>query len=81
MEEARMYQLYMNRSEGKLEVKILTKIFKDKKGIITDDVVHFNNNYSFSNNRKKLIEYARGLKQEWLKEAQDTVDKVTAIKI
>lgn len=74
-----MYQLYHNKEEAKIEVKPIKAAFKDIE--ITDEIRRYNQYYFFCNKRKLLKEKAEEIKTEWIKEAQETLDKFNQIVI
>lgn len=74
-----MYQLFHDKEKCILEIKPLKDVFKNVK--ITDELLRYNQNYFFCNNRKSLKEFAERMKQEWIDEAQVRLDAVTQIKI
>lgn len=46
-----------------------------------DEILHYNDCYEICKTRKVLLQYARNIKAEWLKEAKDRVEQIEAIKI
>ena len=82
-----MYQLYIN--EGTLELKVsqLEKHFlnemcvsmlKDKEG---DAILNYNKYYKVSKSRRALMQLAWRIKDEWLKQAKERVQKIESIEI
>lgn len=81
-----MYQLYIN--EGTLELKVskmsgtlknvCTPILKDKEG---DEILSYNNYYKISKSRRALMQLAWRIKDEWLKQAKERVQKIEEIEI
>lgn len=81
-----MYQLYIN--EGTLELKVskmsdalkdvCAPILKDKEG---DVVLNYNRHYKISKSRRALMMLAWGIKDEWLKQAKERVQKIESIEI
>lgn len=83
-----MYQLYINKKTLELKLSPIHACFKTDGSILMykarggDDVIlHYNENYVFCKTRKVLLQYARNIKAEWLKEAKDRVEQIEAIKI
>ncbi|MEV5024776.1 hypothetical protein [Paenibacillus sp. LPE1-1-1.1] len=76
-----MYNLYASKDEGKLEVKLLRKVFYNLKDTITDEVTQYNGVYYFCSKRKPLVVYAEQLKQEWLREVEDELNRIKSIVI
>ncbi|OME55487.1 hypothetical protein BSK59_13505 [Paenibacillus odorifer] len=74
-----MYQLYHNKEEAEIEVKPIKAAFKNIE--ITDEITRYNQYYFFCNKRKLLKEKAEEIKAEWVKEAQETLDKLNQIMI
>jgi hypothetical protein len=81
-----MYQLYIN--EGILELKVskissalkdvCAPILKDKEG---DEILSYNKHYKISKSRRALMQLAWGIKDEWLKQAKERVQKIESIEI
>lgn len=81
-----MYQLYIN--EGTLELKVskmsdalkdvCAPILKDKEG---DEILSYNRHYKISKSRRALMQLAWGIKDEWLKQAKERVQKIESIEI
>jgi hypothetical protein len=81
-----MYQLYIN--EGTLELKVskissalkdvCAPILKDKEG---DEILSYNKHYKISKSRRALMQLAWGIKDEWLKQAKERVQKIESIEI
>lgn len=84
-----MYQLYI--SEEKLELKVapLKAAFKSQRHIVEFltntpyDIYYYNYNYNyrFCGKRAPLIELARDIKNGWLIQAKNRVQKIEEIKI
>ena len=85
-----MYQIYYSRKNYKIDVKPLAETFKD--GRLTkrclDDaennpgkIITYNNCYSFSTSRKALLEFGRAIKEKWITELKDEINRFEAIKI
>lgn len=73
------YTLYVSKNDAKIVVKKASTVFKNCK--FTDDVVAYNDCYYFSTNRKKLIEKAKEIKNQWVEEARKTLEKYESIEI
>ena len=81
-----MYQLYIN--EGTLELKVSKmsnalkavcfSMLKDKEG---DEVLSYNKYYRISKSRRALMQLAWGIKDEWLKQAKERLQKIAEIEI
>lgn len=81
-----MYQLYIN--EGTLELKVdkisnalkdvCASMLKDKEG---DEILSYNKYYKVSKSRRVLMQLAWGIKDEWLKQAKERVQKIESIEI
>ena len=85
-----MYQIYYSRKNYKIEVKPLTKTFKDgrlMKGYLDDvennpgKIINYNNCYSFSTSKKALVDFGRALKEKWIAELKDEINRFESIKI
>lgn len=81
-----MYQLYIN--EGALELKVskisnalkdaCVPMLKDKEG---DEILSYNKYYRISKSRRALMQLAQSIKDEWLKQAKERVQKIEEIEI
>jgi len=81
-----MYQLYIN--EGTLELKVsqisstlknvCAAMLKDKEG---DEIISYNKYYKISKSRRALMMLAWRIKDEWLKQAKERVQKIEEIEI
>lgn len=81
-----MYQLYIN--EGTLELKVskissalkdaCTLMLKDKEG---DEILSYNKYYKISKSRRALMQLAWRIKDEWLEQAKERVQKIAEIEI
>lgn len=85
-----MYQIYYSRYNYRIDVKPLSKTFKN--GILTKNflkgaeenpgkVVKYNDCYSFSTSRKALLEFSREIKEKWIGELKDEISRFESIKI
>ena len=80
-----MYQIYVDRD--KLEIKI-TKIKNTFRGTKEEreawqnptKIVSYNIYYSFCVNRDLLIEYANNIKEKWLFDARENINRIEQIK-
>ena len=81
-----MYQLYIN--EGTLELKVskmsgtlkdvCASMLKDKKG---DEILSYNKYYKISKSQRALMLLAWRIKDEWLKQAKERVQRIEEIEI
>lgn len=76
-----MYQLYFQKDECIIQIKKLSKVFNDQIPKITEEIFYYNNCYYFCKNRAVLKTKAEEMKQGWLTETQERLDKVMNIKI
>ena len=83
-----MYQLYIDKNNYKLKVDKLKKQFQYYGPLIAfghtckeDDIYDYNDCYKMCKNRKVLVQLARDIKDYWLSEAMDVVQKIEKIKI
>ena len=85
-----MYQIYYSRYNYRIDVKPLSKTFKN--GILTKNflkgaeenpgnVVKYNDCYSLSTSRKALLEFSREIKEKWISELKDEISRFESIKI
>ena len=81
-----MYQLYVN--EGTLELKVskisntlkdvCASMLRDKEG---DEILSYNKYYKISKSCRALMQLAWSIKDEWLKQAKERVQKIEEIEI
>ena len=83
-----MYQLYINKKTLELKLSPIRACFKNDGSILMykarggdEEILYHNENLAFCKTRKVLLQYARNIKEEWLKEAKDRVEQIEAIKI
>lgn len=82
------YQLFHDKETYELKIQPLTKIFKKDKNLTKriselgeNDVLNYNDCYTFAKNRNVLKLKARELKEKWLAEAESRLNTVKNIKI
>lgn len=81
------YQLYYDKEKFIIEVKTIKGVFKRDDFVYRlaqlgdDEVWEFNNCYKFSKNKKALKQEALNMKNDWIKELADRIEKIEAIKI
>lgn len=81
------YQLYYDKEQFIIEVKTIKGVFKREDFVSRlaqlgdDEVWEFNNCYKFSKNKKALKQEALDMKNGWIKELTDRIEKIEAIKI
>jgi hypothetical protein len=82
-----MYQLYINDKTLELKVSKLSKSFTRYTKLVEYlkstpyDIYCYNDNYRFCGNRAPLVELARTIRDGWLVQARNTVQKIEEIKI
>ena len=83
-----VYQLYHDKDKRLLKVSQCNKIFYNDPAIFLqfrnqseDFVYYYNPNYYFSSSRKMLVQKARHLKEEWIKELESKLYLYKNIKI
>jgi hypothetical protein len=82
-----VYQLYHNKKEATLKVSPIKKIFyktyadKALADKPQDYIYYHNENYFFSLSRKALVQKAREMKEECIKEMEVKLDMYKSIKI
>jgi hypothetical protein len=83
----KIYQLYHSKADGILRISPMQKVFINTyvdKGLANqsqDYVLYYNQNYFFSLSRKALVQKARKMKEEWIKEQEVKLDMYKNIKI
>mgnify|MGYP003478236269 CR=1 FL=1 len=82
-----MYQLYINEKTLELKVSPLKAVFKNDRRIVeflqsTPYEIYYQNElYRFCGKRAPLVELARDIKNGWLVQAKNRVQKIEEIKI
>ena len=82
-----IYQLYCSKEEGALRVSLIKKMFyktyADKALVDKPQnyIYSYNPNYYFSLSRKALVQKAREMKAEWIKELEIKLEMYKNIKI
>ncbi len=83
-----MYQLYIDKKNLKLKISPIISCLKNDGQILMykakggdNEILRYNECYEICKTRKVLLQYARNIKAEWLKEAKDKVEQIEAIKI
>jgi hypothetical protein len=83
----KIYQLYYDKKEGILRVSPMAKTFLDTyidKNLANqpqDFILYYNPYYFFSLSRKALVQKAREMKEEWIKELEVKLEMYKNIKI
>ena len=82
-----VYHLYYDKENAILKVSPIKKIFyktyvdKALADKPQDYIYHYNENYFFSLSRKALVQKAREMKEEWIKEVEVKLEMYKKIKI
>lgn len=82
-----MYQLYINDKTLELKVSKLSATFMDQTKAIEFlkntpyDIYYYNENYRFCSKRAPLVELAITIREGWLRQALNMVQKIEEIKI
>ncbi|MFE4571320.1 hypothetical protein [Paenibacillus chitinolyticus] len=76
-----MYNLYISKTERKIEIKPLRKVFQNYRDSITDEVTKYNEVYYFCAKRKPLVDFAEQTKQGWIDELEFELNKIKKIQI
>lgn len=85
--QKKIYQLYYDKSQGILKVSPMASVFfnsyvdKALESQPQDYVLYYNHAHFFSFSRKNLIQKAREIREEWIREAEKTLDMYKNIKI
>lgn len=83
----KIYQLYHNKEKATIRVTPMSKMFYHKTYVdqliasATEEIVYYNSNYFFSLSRKALVQKAREMKEEWIKELEVKLEMYKSIKI
>lgn len=86
-EQKKIYQLYHDKEKGILKVSPMKKTFfntyidKDLANQQQDYILYYNQCFFFSLSRKALVQKAREMKEEWIKELEVKLDICKSIKI
>ena len=82
-----IYQLYHDKESGILKVSLIKRVY-DKayaNKALTDKpqdyIYNYNPNYFYSLSRKALVQKAREMKAEWIKELEVKLEMYKSIKI
>lgn len=74
------YGLYHNKE--KMEITIIKNPnCAINSNDVTDEVIYFNNCYYVSTNRKALMAKAENLREEWIDEAKEVLNKLLSMVI
>ena len=83
-----MYQLYIDKKVLKLKISPISLCLKNECEVLMykerggdNQILRYNEFYEICKTRKVLLQRARDIKAEWLKEAKDKVEQIEAIKI
>lgn len=82
-----IYQLYHDKQNGILKVSLIKQVFEKTyaRKALTDKpedyLYHYNDNHFFSLSRKALVQKAREMKAEWIKELEVKLEMYKSIKI
>jgi hypothetical protein len=86
--QQKIYQLHHNKTAGILRVSPMAKMFYYDtyvdKGLANkpqDYILYYNQNYFFSLSRKALVQKAKEIKEEWIKESEMKLEIYKNIKI
>lgn len=78
-----MYKLYHNKNGRELEVSKVKENQKWFLGLSCNDneIVRYNDCYYVSKSRKALNELAKQIRAEWIKEAEEVLEKYRKMEI
>lgn len=74
-----MYSLYYNKEEGIIRVRKTHAALKNVEH--KEEVTYYNDCYYLCLKRKTLIEFARQMRDEWIKEYESKIDDLKSLKI
>jgi hypothetical protein len=83
----KIYQLYHDKEKGALRVSPMQRVFDDTyiDKALTDKpqdyIYYYNAYYFFSLSRNALVQKAREMKEEWIKELEVKLEMYKSIKI
>lgn len=83
----KVYQLHHDKSKAILKVSPMSKAFYHMTYVdklltnATEEIIYYNTNYFFSFSRKALVQKAREMKEEWIKELEVKLEMYQSIKI
>lgn len=83
----KIYQLYHDKAHGIIKVSPMHKSFYDtnidhKLALFHEDyILFYNDSHLFSRSRKALVELARKMKEEWVRELEVKLEIYKNIKI
>lgn len=81
-----MYQIYIDKEKSIIKVEKLNLCFQnsymlEKIEEANGELLRYNHYYHFCTNRKKLVEYGRQIKQQWINECKQQLEALEKIKI
>ena len=79
MENKKGYELYFNKREGKIEVRLIGIISKFMKP--TEEVTFYNNCYYICLDKEKLFKKAEEIRKSWIDEAEKNYNDMLNVKI
>ena len=74
-----MYSLYYNKKEGIIKISKTHAALKRVEH--KEEVTRYNDYYYLCLKRKPLIEFARQMRDEWIKEYESKIDDLKSLKI
>ena len=74
-----MYSLYYNKEQGIIKVSKSIKALQNEK--YTEEVTYFNPYYYLCLYRKPLVELAKKIREEWIKEYESKINDLKNLKI
>ena len=74
-----IYQLYIDDKNYELKLSKAHKSFEREK--VGEDILHYNDNYFLSTSRKALLKEALAVKEMWLKDLEEKLEKVKSLKL
>ena len=79
MENKKGYELYFNKREGKIEVRLIGIISKFMKP--TEEVTFYNSCYYVCLDKEKLFKKAEEIRKSWIDEAEKHYNDMLNVKI
>ena len=79
MESKKGYELYYNKREGKIEVRLIGNISKFMEP--TEEVTFYNSCYYICLDKEKLFEKAEEIRKSWIDEAEKHYNYMLNVKI
>ena len=76
-----MYELYHDKNKHEIRIKPLRNLFDHVRSQLNETPLRYNDYYWFCTARKPLVELAKKIKDSWIGELEESLDRVNKIDI